>query len=215
MAAWSTAKTVMAPLVPVEVPEEGAQADGDRAKRGNPRSSRLPSARQLLTGLRPSSAATKKLAALVVAAAVMVCSGTLVARRIAEGVGAPDVNSAAAVPVPTRAPVAPHAVVEAPVEAAIAAPSNASPPLVEAQVPGPSPKRARAPKVAHVKLAMAHDSSGSNGVTLARQAVDALIAGDRPKALEHYRELSRSAPDREVYREAVRLLARSASGTPQ
>jgi hypothetical protein len=52
-------------------------------------------------------------------------------------------------------------------------------------------------------------------VTLARQAVDALLAGDRVRALRHYRELAQSAPERGVYREAVRRLDPSASAAPR
>lgn len=46
---------------------------------------------------------------------------------------------------------------------------------------------------------------------LARRAVDAVLAGDRGRALDLYRELSRRTPQSEVYREATRILARSAA----
>lgn len=45
--------------------------------------------------------------------------------------------------------------------------------------------------------------------TLARQAVDAVLAGDHARALQLYRELSRRAPQSEVYREATRILSRT------
>jgi hypothetical protein len=55
------------------------------------------------------------------------------------------------------------------------------------------------------------DGSSSPRVTLARRAVDALLAGDRATALLHYRELSRSNPGHDAYREAVRMLDPSGS----
>jgi hypothetical protein len=47
--------------------------------------------------------------------------------------------------------------------------------------------------------------------TFARQAVDAVLAGDRARALHLYRELARRAPQRELYREATRILSREAA----
>jgi hypothetical protein len=76
-----------------------------------------------------------------------------------------------------------------------------------AQAPLGAPSRDRVVPV--------REGAAPAGATLARQAVDALIAGDRASALLHYQELSRTAPEREVYRAAVRLLAPSApAGSP-
>jgi hypothetical protein len=50
---------------------------------------------------------------------------------------------------------------------------------------------------------------------LARQAVDAMLAGDRTRALLLYRELSRRAPQSEVFREATRILSRVAAPSSQ
>ena len=49
----------------------------------------------------------------------------------------------------------------------------------------------------------------TNVESLARQAVDAVLAGDHARALRLYRELSRRAPESEVYREATRILSRA------
>jgi hypothetical protein len=57
------------------------------------------------------------------------------------------------------------------------------------------------------------DVGATHEHTLARQAVDALLGGDRAKALEHYQDLSRRAPENLVYREAVRLLTAAAPET--
>ncbi len=46
------------------------------------------------------------------------------------------------------------------------------------------------------------------GTTMERAAADALVAGDYPRALGFYRELSRRQPEHAAYREATRILER-------
>jgi hypothetical protein len=220
VATWSTARTGVGPLPRVEAEKGGAKAHVDPVERDASKSSRLPSPQRLLRDLQQSSAATKKISALVVAAALLVCVGTLVARSVAKRFVPGSVRSAAAVPVRATAPVEPRAAMQAPPEPPNSTLTNGSPLLAEATAPEPSTGRTPAGEVArgkpfHDKQPTARDNSVSNEGTLARQAVDALLAGDRPRALLYYRELSRKAPDRRVYREAVRLLAPSAPTTPQ
>jgi hypothetical protein len=146
--------------------------------------------------------------------AVVASASTLVPRSVLEKVIAGGAASAAAVP----ARAAPPVETRAPVEAPSPPPADAMP---SAAVP-PEPFAQRTPRIRVApspplgdKPANASSGGGSSEATLARQAVDALLAGDRSAALQHYRELSRTAPDRRVYREAVRLLSPSTSSSPQ
>jgi hypothetical protein len=210
---WASAKTVNTPLA--EIAEAAASvAEGQAGKapagpveRGEPKTP--PSPPGWFARLARPSTWMKKVAALVVALAVVVSAGTLLGRGVAK--------RARPKPSPTAAaPARPAAT------GATAAKKATEPPAT----PAPEPPTARAPAVALVAEAAAPaeeiraprptpaDNDPSHETTLARQAVDALLAGDRPTALRHYRELSRKEPGRGAYREAVRLLAASASTTP-
>jgi hypothetical protein len=198
---WSTAKTISAPMSEVAEGQGSAKASVRASAVAEPKA-RSAGAKRLLGRLRLSAAAGKKIVALVAASATVVGLGTLVGGNIAKRVAPPTssskVEATASAPSTARAPAATIAAatpIAAPAEPLPAEPSPAEP----------------LPAEPHERPATAPDGNASHDVTLARQAVDALLAGDRPRALEHYRELSRRAPDRDAYREAVRLLSASTS----
>jgi hypothetical protein len=212
---WSTVKTVVAPRPPVEEAEGAANEPVAPVERGQPTSARLPARQRIHRAPRQPSAATQRISALVVAAALVVCSGTFLARNMVAEPDPGSVSAAAALPVPTEAQAEPLPALEAPTDPANSELIPPSPALAQPTARQPSTTLTHASKQAHGAAATPPDSSASGQVTLARQAVDALLAGDRPRALLHYKDLTRTAPDREVYREAVRLLAPAASDTPQ
>jgi hypothetical protein len=181
---------------------------------------------QLLERLRQSSGASKKLLAFAVASAVVVSLGTLVGGNLAKGVvpartskpavatsATTQVEANAAVPAPATPPE-PEPPSSTPAEVTSAEPTSERAPTITITDPEPSRSEPSPAEPSRDRPSAAPDGKTSHEVTLARQAVDALLAGDRPKALQHYRELSRKAPDRDAYREAVRLLS-AATASPQ
>jgi hypothetical protein len=191
----------------------------------------MPSLREHVKGLlRSPSATRKRLLAFAAALALVVGVGMLATL----GIERLEVTARAASKAPVIQPSGNHGAPRASAEAhGISAPAAlARAALVdEATVSEPPAKYEPALRLAEAhpidgksvegksvegkplrdEPAAAPDSNGLNGVTLARQAVDALLTGDRAKALLHYRELSRRAPEHDVYREAVRRLSPSAS----
>jgi hypothetical protein len=196
---WATAKTITAPVAEVAQ----AVADADR-KAADARAEKVGAAGPapprpslgLLSRLRRLP--TRKLSMLLLAMTVVVSGGSFVGRTVARKRAIASRASVAAAPRPPAEPAQPSAAPPPPP----AAPVEVAP--VEASHPPPAP--------AH--LAATPDGSAPHEATLARRAVDALLAGDRATALRHYRELSRREPGRRAYREAVRLLALAPSDTP-
>jgi hypothetical protein len=218
VSSWATASTITAPVAEVAA----AVADAQRRATKEP-SAALDAgglepagpALGLLSRLRQSSPSTKKISMLLLAMTLVVSGGSLLGRTIAQqGIVGSRASAARAAPSqlaagvkPSAAPLPPPA---APVELARAeeAPAEVAPVQVAAAEPMPAaPVRAALPATP--------GSKAPHAVTLARRAVDALLAGDRATALRHYRELSLEEPERRAYREAVRLLASAPSATPR
>ena len=193
---WATATTLSAPRSQLEARERAAKAQGE-APGDTAQPARSTASGGALRDLRGSPLVTK---ALVAAVTAIVCSGALATRGMwtrssaqAARRGSAIATAVAPAPAPLRA--APAATVSAP-------PARAAhvEPIVNASTAPAVPETA---DVAPGEL------------TLARRAVDAVLSGDRSRAREYYQQLSRQAPDREVYREALRLLAPSKPETPQ
>jgi hypothetical protein len=204
---WATARTIAAPVA--EVAQAVADADRKAAKAqtgtvgtSEPRS-RRPSL-GLLSRLRESSPATKKLSMLLLAMTAVVSGGGFAGRTIARK-GIIGGSASAAAPAPSRA-----ARVE-PQPAPLPPPAPASVEMPAAEAPGAGVIHA---PPAQDKPIATPESSPPHAATLARRAVDALLAGDRATALRHYRELSLEEPERRAYREAVRLLVPAPPETP-
>lgn len=196
---WATAKTITAPVAEVAQAVADAERTAAKARTGT-LDAGTPEPRRrslgLLARLRLSSPATRRLSVLLLAMTAVVSGGSFVGRTLAKKRAVGSSASAAAAPAP---------------------PARVAP----AEVPPAEVPRAEAPRIevvndqpARDNPAATLDSSAPHEATLARRAVDALLAGDRAKALRHYRELSRKEPERRAYREAVRLLAPAPSDTP-
>lgn len=193
---WTTAKTIDSSLTPFAMPNGiGSRAVGqDEPVRTAPES-RPASPQRPLSRLRPSRVATKKILAVFVAAAVLVALGTVAGQTIAKVVS--DRASSVVASNVAASNVTASNVAASSAETTQASPDG-TPRTFDDPVEHATPSR-------HLAAAAPRISAPSGG-TLARQAVDALLAGDRARALLLYRELSRKAPAREDYRKAVRLL---------
>jgi hypothetical protein len=214
---WATASTITAPVAEVAAAVADAERRAAKAPGGTPETGGLdpaPPALGLLSRLRQSSPATRKLSMLLLVMTAVVSGGSFVGRTIArKGIGGGSMSTASAAPSQPAAGVSPSAAPQrppaAPVEVAPEeAPAEEAPAEVAPAVPMPAPP-------ARGARAVAPDSPAPRSVTLARRAVDALLAGDRATALRHYRALSLEEPERRVYREAVRLLASAPPDAPR
>jgi hypothetical protein len=211
---WATAKTITAPVAEVAQAAADAERKAAKARTGALDAGRLePRRRSLgpLSRLRRSSPATRKLSVLLLAMTAVVSGGSFVGRTLAKKrVVGGSVSAAPAAPGPP-ARVEPSAAPlpqPAPrIEVATAAVATVEAASAEAPPAGVPVLEVAPAEVARDNTAATPDSTAPHERTLARRAVDALIAGDRATALQHYRELSRKEPERRAYREAVRLLA--------
>lgn len=112
--------------------------------------------------------------------------------------GAGETTTTSAAPPSSPEPASPSAPPSATLSGGL--PATAASQTLDAEPAASSSNRSLPPK-----------SATDAQSTLARQAVDAVLAGDRARALDLYRELSRRAPQSEVYREATRILSRAAA----
>lgn len=209
VSSWATASTIAAPVAEVAAAVADAERRATKAQSAALDTGELEPAgpaHRLLSRLRQSSPATKKISMLLLAMTVVVSGGSFVGRTIAKR-GIIGRSASAAKPAPSQpaAGVKPPsaAPLPPPVTAVEVAPAEAAP-----AEPSPAPP-------ARAALLATPDSKAPHSLTLARRAVDALLAGDRATALRHYRELSLEEPERRAYREAVRLLASAPSTTPR
>jgi hypothetical protein len=223
VSSWATASTITAPVAEVAAAVADAERRAAKAQSAPLDAGGLEPAGPalgLLSRLRQASPATKKLAMLLLAMTIVVSGGSFVGRTIAKrGILGSSVSAARAAPSQLAAgvkpsaaslppPVAPVEVASAEVAPAEVAPAEVAPAEVAPADPMPAPP-------ARGALPATPDSKAPHSVTLARRAVDALLAGDRATALRHYRELSLEEPERRAYREAVRRLASAPSATPR
>ncbi|HTV21983.1 MAG TPA: hypothetical protein VMG12_25010, partial [Polyangiaceae bacterium] len=195
---WSTAKTVNAPLPQVaEVEARAAASDVTKAwgKTAPRRTPKMPSGAPAQAGANPGSGVlpqlvaslklsspTRKISLVMLALTAVLSSGSFVGRAVAKKAGLRDVVSAA---VAAPAKLAAAAKADAPRKSG--APASAVVPTSAAVAPA-TPVPAAVPRSAP---AAAAPKGSASDVTLARRAVDAVIAGDRARALALYRELSR------------------------
>jgi hypothetical protein len=182
---------------------QGAPLDAGGLERPGP-------ALGLLSRLRQSLPTTRKISMLLLAMTVVVSGGSLVGRIIAKrGIVGRSVSAARTAPSQPAAGVKPSAApLPPPIAAVEVAPAEATAAENAAAEPSPAPP-------VRAALPATPASKAPHSLTLARRAVDALLAGDRATALRHYRELSLEEPERRAYREAVRLLASAPSATPR
>lgn len=211
---WATAKTIAAPVAEIAEALADAGRKAARAPTETPDAGQIESRAAspgLLARLFQPAPATRKLSVLLLAMTAVVSGGSFVGRSVARRgiIG----STSAAAPRPPVAPIRPSAArLEAPA-ATVAAGAAPSPPVAVAPVAAApvaaAPAEVHAPRAA--ELGVSTPDGRPHELTLARRAVDALLAGDHATALQHYRELSRIEPERRAYREAVRLLAAAAS----
>jgi hypothetical protein len=209
VSSWATASTITAPVAEVAAAVADAERRATKAPNATLDAGQLEPPRPalgLLSRLRQSSPATRKLSMLLLAMTVVVSGGSFVGRTLAKkGIVGSSVSVARAAPSQPAAGVKPSTPLPPPGELA---PAEAAPPEVASAEAMPAPP-------ARAALPATPDGKAQHSVTLARRAVDALLAGDRATALRHYRELSLEEPERRAYREAVRLLASAPSATPR
>jgi hypothetical protein len=214
VSSWATASTITAPVAEVAAAVADAERRATKAQSATLDAGPLEPpgpALGLLSRLRQSSPATRKISMLLLAMTVVVSGGSFVGRTIAKrGIVGSGVSVARAAPSQPAAGVKPSTPLPPPAELA---PAEAAPPEVASVEVAPA-EAMPAPR-ARDALPATPDSKAQHSVTLARQAVDALLAGDRATALRHYRQLSLEEPERRAYREAVRLLASAPSATPR
>jgi hypothetical protein len=219
---WSTAQTLNAPLPRAENGQSARAPNSARATataavsqtaRGEakalPVADRQLSARQLFRQLSEAVAAAPRISVVLAGGAVVLCLGSFVGRGLGRRVVVATASAHAVTPLASTASVA-----SARPEPERTQPDRPlpEPPMQDLRTRESSRRDALASPRHPLPLALS--SSAPHELTLARQAVDALLAGDRPRALQLYGELARRSPDRDAYREAVRLLSPPAESAP-
>jgi hypothetical protein len=228
VSSWATASTITAPVAEVAAAVADAERRAARAHDGTLDAAELEPPRPalgVLSRLRQSSPATRKISLLLLAMTVVISGGSFVGRTIAKKrIAGSSVSAAKAAPsqppATIKAGAAPLPPPAPPVEVAPAeeAPAEEAPADVTAAEVAAAEVAAAKPMPAvpaRGALPATPDDRSPHSVTLARRAVDALLAGDRATALRHYRALSLEEPEQRAYREAARLLTSAPPDAPR